>query len=122
MGKRVAALSGQAFAWSPSGAVLAVVNGKRLQLHRGGTGGPFLDVRLAHLAAANMTFNNGISWVGNGRLLLFGDNGWIGYDVAHERLWPLPAAVADSNGIFLADGSIAYWQQLQSGAQTTQLV
>jgi Tol biopolymer transport system component len=116
-GHRLAALPGNAFAWSPSGAVLAVVNGKRLQLRRGGIGKPFVDVRLAHVSAANMTLNNGIHWVGKGRLVLFGDNGWIGYDVAHMRLWTLPAAVADYNGVFLADGSIAYWQQSGSVTQ-----
>ena len=121
-GHRVTAYTGMPFAWSPSGAVLAVVNGKRLQLRHGGIGKPFLDVRLAHVTAANMTFNNGISWVGNGRLVLFGDNGWIGYDVAHKRLWLLPAAVANYNGIFFSDGSIAYWQQLQPDSQTTSLM
>jgi Tol biopolymer transport system component len=121
-GKRVAALPGEAFAWSPSGAVLAVANGKRLQLRRGGIGRPFLDVRLAHLAAANMTFNYGISWVGNSRIQLLGDNGWIGYDVARRRPWHLPAAVANYNGIYLSDGSIAHWQQPQPGAQVTQLI
>jgi Tol biopolymer transport system component len=121
-GKRVAALPGEVFAWSPSGAVLAVVNGKRLELRRGGVGRPFFDVRLARLAAGNMTFNNGISWVGNGRIQLLGDNGWIGYDVAHRRLWQLPAAVADYNGIYLSDGSIVHWQQPQPGAQVTRLI
>jgi len=121
-GHRVTAYLGKPFAWSPSGAVLAVVNDKRLQLRHGGIGKPFLDARLAHLTAANMTFNYGISWVENGRILLFGDNGWIGYDVAHKRLWPLPAAVANYNGIFLNDGSIAYWQQVQPGSPTTSLM
>lgn len=121
-GHRLTAFAGNAFAWSPSGAVLAVVNGKRLQLRHGGIGKPFLDVRLAHVTAGNLTFNYGIRWVGNGRLLLFGDTGWIGYDVAHKRLWPLPAGVANYGGIFLGDGSIAYWQQPQPGTPTTRLM
>jgi Tol biopolymer transport system component len=121
-GNRLAAPEGQAFAWSPSGAVLLVVNGKRLQLRRGGIGRPFLDVRLAHLATATVSFNHGIAWVGDSRMLLFGDNGWIGYDVTHRRLWRLPTAVANYNGIFLSDGSIAHWQQLQPGSPVTQLI
>lgn len=121
LGHQLTAFAGNVFAWSPSGAVLAVVNGKRLQLRHGGIGKPFLDVRLAHITAANMTFNNGIRWGGNSRLLLMGDNGWLGYDVPHKRLWALPIAVATYNGIFLSDGSIAHWQQPQPGALVTQL-
>jgi Tol biopolymer transport system component len=119
-GRALATLPGHSFAWSPSGAFLAMVNGKRLQVRRGGLGKPFLDARLA-ITASSMTFNNGLRWVGNGHLLLLGDNGWIGYDVAHRRLWPLPAAVANYNGIFLADGSIAYWRP-QPGSPTTHLM
>jgi Tol biopolymer transport system component len=120
-GHQVAAFPGKSFAWSPSGAVLAVMDGKRLQLRRGGVGRPFLDQRLAHSAVANTTFNYGISWVGNSRLLLFGDNGWIGYDVAHKQLWPLPAAVANDNGIFLPGGAIAYWDNQPGGVAQLKL-
>ena len=120
-GRRLAALPGSAFAWSPSGAVLAVVNRKRLLLRRGGLGKPFLDVPIVHLAAANTTGNNGIRWVGNSRLLLLGDTGWIGYDVARKRLWRLPAAVANYGGIIFGDGSVAHWQQPYSGAAVTRL-
>jgi Tol biopolymer transport system component len=121
-GNRLAAPEGQAFAWSPSGAVLAVVDGKHLQLRRGGIGRPFLDVRLAHLATANVPFDHGIAWAGNSRMLLYGDDGWIGYDVARRRPWRLPPAVANYNGIFLGDGSIAHWQQPQPGSPVTQLI
>jgi TolB protein len=110
-GHEVTAFLGKSFAWSPSGAVLAVMNGKRLQLRRGGIGKPYLDVRIADSAVSNLIFNRGIGWLGNGRLLLFGNNGWIGYDVARKRLWQPPAAVADYNGIFLPSGAIAYWEQ-----------
>jgi len=120
-GKLLTGFAGNVFAWSPSGAVLAVANGKRLRVRHGGIGRPFLDVRLAHATAANMTFSNGIRWVGNSHLLLMGDNGWLGYDVAHTRPWPLPAAVATYNGIFLGDGSVAHWQQPRPGALVTQL-
>src|SRR5205085_2881682 len=84
--------------------VLASTIGKDLQLRRGGIGKPFLD---ALVPAGGGTHLTNIEWISATRLRMFGDTGWLGYDVAHKRAWKLPRLAAAFGGLIKADGEIA---------------
>jgi len=122
-GHVLAGYPGQAFAWSPSGDVLAVMSGKRLQLRHGGVGKPFVDVRLPKATVIQPPCcPQSVQWVGAGRLrILGGREGWIGYDVAHRRTWALPGLGATSTSVVTAGGAVAAQQAAQTrpGAAAT---
>jgi Tol biopolymer transport system component len=119
LGHRLATFPGQSFAWAPTSGLLAVMIGKRLQLRPGGTGKPILDVRIAQATPGNPT-NAGIAWVGRDRVRTFGGNGWVGYDIAHKRVWTLPAEATEFNSVMSPDGTVA--TQQNQGATDEKLV
>jgi Tol biopolymer transport system component len=114
-GHRLATIPGESFAWSPTSNQLAVMNGKRLQLRPNGAAKPVLDVRIARATPVNGL--TGISWVGTGRVRIYGGNGWVGYDIAHKRPWVLPAAATAFSSVMSPAGTVA-GQQNQSVTPT----
>lgn len=104
-GHQLATLPGESFAWAPTKSVLAVMNGKRLQLRADGTRKPVLDARIAHATPVSGT--TGISWVGSSRVRIYGGNGWVGYDIAHRRPWVLPAAATAFSSVMSPAGTVA---------------
>jgi Tol biopolymer transport system component len=106
---------GEAFAWSPNGDVLAVMNGKRLQLRRDGVGEPFVDVRLPKATVIQPPCcPQSLQWIGESRLRVLGGRGWIGYDVAHRRVWALPGAGAAFSSVLSESGAVAAQQAAQT--------
>jgi Tol biopolymer transport system component len=85
-------------AWSPDGTELASLRGARLLVRHDGIGAPFVD---ATVAAGT------IQWLGNDRLRIFTDNGYVGYDVAHDKALALPAPFAadEFGSVVSADGN-----------------
>jgi Tol biopolymer transport system component len=107
-GRPLATVPGQTFACAPTGSKLALVTGKRLQLRPGGTGKAVLDVRIPRITPTTGTA--GITWVGASRIRIYGGNGWIGYDIAHRRIWRLPPAATLFSSVVSPDGSVAVQQ------------
>ncbi|MGH3049495.1 MAG: hypothetical protein ACRDLK_04995, partial [Gaiellaceae bacterium] len=92
-GHRLAKFAGADPVWSPTGTELASLTGTnlhQLQVRLGGTGRPFVDVRIA-------ARNGNIQWLGDGRLRVFRGSGWLGYDVRRRRPWTLPAGFRTFN-------------------------
>lgn len=121
---------GQSVAWAPNSNLLAVMNGKRLQLRPGGTSTPTFDVRIPEATPASGT--TGIVWVGSGRVRIYGGNGWVGYDIAHKRPWVLPTSATEFSSVVAPDGTVAFQQSqgttgaalmlLSPGAQSGQVL
>jgi Tol biopolymer transport system component len=107
-GRRVARFTGEYPAWSPGGTLLASFSTYALQLRRDGVGTPTLRWP-AHPGP--------LQWVSATKLRLFGANGWVGFDVAHGRPWPLGPLAADFNSAVSTSGRILAEQQSANGSQ-----
>ncbi len=109
-GRRLDGFRGTDPAWSPDGAQLASVDGKRLQVRRASGGPPVVDVTLPPTSPASSY--GPIEWLGNGRLRVTDGDGFAGVDVVHDRPLALPPryatfsypAVASSDGNEIAVG------------------
>ena len=115
-GRALATLAGGAFAWSPSGAVLATDRVGTLELRPGGVGKPTSSVRLDSGARADDAAR--VEWVNATHIRLF-DNRSFGYDVAQRRVWKLPKGADAFDSVVSAQGVTAY---TASGARAVQLV
>lgn len=115
-GRSLATLAGAAFAWSPSGAVLATDRRGTLELRPGGVGKPTLSVRLDPRARADDAAR--LEWVNATHIRLF-DNRSFGYDVAQRRTWKLPQGADVFDSVVSAHGVTAY---TAAGARVARLV
>jgi Tol biopolymer transport system component len=113
-GRVVAGFRGQTFAWSPGGKLLASKYDRRLQVRRGGSGTPILDVRLA----TALRGSSSIQWVGPSRVRLFGSDGWTGFDVTHKRTWKLSGAATLYSSV-VAGNEVAAEQLGRDGSGAT---
>jgi Tol biopolymer transport system component len=115
-GRSLATFAGSAFAWSPSGAVLATDRAGTLELRPGGVGRPTTSIRLDPRARADDLAR--VEWVNATHIRLF-DNRSFGYDVAQRRVWKLPKGADAFDSVVSAQGMTAY---TASGAQAVRLV
>lgn len=101
-GRRLSSFRGVQLAWSPNGRELASVYDHRLSVRVGGVGKPIVHAPTGYAQA--------IQWLSNGTLRINNGNGWVGYDVAHNRSLTLPSAYAAFTypSIVSGSGSLAY--------------
>jgi Tol biopolymer transport system component len=115
-GKERAAFPGGAFAWSPTGDVLASDRVGTLELRTNGSGKPTLRTKL--LAKAQPEDDAQVQWIDASRLRVF-DNGYAVYDLRTHRRTLLPASTTIYNSVFSANGVVA---QIRPGQPLESLV
>lgn len=111
-GRLLTRFAGTSPVWSADGRLLASLARYAAEIRVGGTGHPTVRFPIQHATQ--------VEWVGSDRLRAFGRNGWVGFDVAHRRSWPLTGtatlwgSVVSPGGLVLgaAYGSVATGQSL----------
>lgn len=106
-GRLRASFHGNAFAWSPSGDVLASDRLGSLELRTNGAGTPTLRAKLVPGARADDGAH--IEWLGPTRIRLY-DNRFVGYDVARRHTFALPAGADTYGSVISANGVAAHVQ------------
>ena len=121
-GKRLGSFAGIAFAWSPTGDVLASDRVGTLEIRQAGTGKPMLRLKLA--TKARPDDDSRVEWQSSTRIRLF-DNGYAGYDVKTHRRFAIPVSATIYSSVFSARGTIAairFGQPVDSLVRGTQTV
>ncbi|MCW2965067.1 MAG: amidohydrolase [Actinomycetia bacterium] len=100
-GHALGSFSAGAGAWSPNGDRLASLTPSRrtLEIRAGVTGRPTLRHAVPDVER--------LGWLGAGKLRLYGQTGWIGFDVARARTVRLPGAYAPFGSVPYVDGTRA---------------
>ena len=91
-GHRLTGFRGAYPAWSPAGTMLATVDGRSVEVRRGGVGAATVDVRLP--PAPYDGAYGAIGWLGDARLRVANGSGFAGVDVAHDGVLQLPPSYA----------------------------
>ncbi|MCW2964897.1 MAG: TolB-related protein [Actinomycetia bacterium] len=99
-GRRISAFPATSVAWSADDRLASITQTGQLQVRVHGRGRPVVSVRVRHAAYPR--------WLDDQRLRVQGPNGWVGYDLARHRTFPLPPAYGTWSSAITPSGQQAF--------------